>query len=55
MHQHLHRRRRIGYNPNLGPGGGDFADNDPGHGGSLLVGRFTVSTQSSKPIRSTFQ
>jgi hypothetical protein len=32
----------VGYNPDLGPGGGDFADNEPGQGGSLLVGRFTV-------------
>jgi hypothetical protein len=37
----------IGYNPDLGPGGGDFNDNDPGHGSSLLVGRFTASTRSS--------
>lgn len=43
----------VGYNPDLGPGGGDFANNDPGQGGSLLVGRFTVFTQSSKPIRTS--
>ena len=43
----------VGYNPHLGPGGGDFADPDPGHAGNLLVGRFTVSTQNSKTIRTT--
>lgn len=32
----------IGYEPNLGPGGGNFAGADPGHDGSLLVGRFTI-------------
>ncbi len=30
----------IGYEPNLGPGGGDFAGGNPGHDGSLLVGGF---------------
>jgi len=33
----------IGYEPNLGPGGGTFAGADPGHDGSLLVGRFSVN------------
>ena len=36
----------IGYNPDLGPGAGDFTA-DPGHGGNLLVGRFTIPIHSS--------
>jgi hypothetical protein len=38
----------VGYNPNLGPGGGAFDDDNPGHEGSLLVGRFTVT---EPPVR----
>jgi hypothetical protein len=37
----------VGFNPDLGPGGGDFGDNEPGRGNSLLVGRFTVPIHSS--------
>ncbi len=32
----------VAYEPNLGPGGGDFAGADPGRDGSLLVDRFTI-------------
>jgi hypothetical protein len=37
----------IGYNPDLGPGGGDAGGDEPGQGSSLLVGRFTVPIHSS--------
>lgn len=37
----------VGYNHDLGPGGGDSGDNEPGQGSSLLVGRFTVPIHSS--------
>jgi hypothetical protein len=37
----------VGYNPDLGPGGGDYADAEPGQGRSLLVGRVNVPTHSS--------
>jgi hypothetical protein len=33
----------VGYEPDLGPGGGGFAGADPGHDGSLLVGSFTIT------------
>jgi hypothetical protein len=33
----------VGYIQNLGPGGPDHAGTTPGHGGSLLVGRFTFT------------
>jgi hypothetical protein len=39
----------ISYFPDLGPAGGEYAGADPGHDGSLLVGRFTISI----PPRST--
>lgn len=37
----------VGYNPDLGPGGGDSGGDEPGQGSSLLVGRFTVPIHSS--------
>jgi hypothetical protein len=33
----------IDYDPDLGPGGGETAPDDPGRGGSVLVGRFTAA------------
>ncbi|MGO9976679.1 MAG: hypothetical protein ACLP01_28510 [Solirubrobacteraceae bacterium] len=41
----------VAYQPNLGPGGGGFAGDDPGHDGSILVGRFTIhiSAHTSRP------
>jgi hypothetical protein len=33
----------IGYDPDLGPGGGETAPRDPGCRGSVLVGRFTAA------------
>ncbi len=32
----------VAYQPNLGPEGGGFAGDDPGHDGSILVGDFTI-------------
>jgi hypothetical protein len=37
----------IGYNPDLGPGGGDYAYDQPGQGRNLLVGRFRVAVHRS--------
>jgi hypothetical protein len=41
----------IGYNPDLGPGGGSYSDSEPGQGSSLLVGRFTIPIHSSTAHR----
>jgi hypothetical protein len=37
----------VGYNPDLGPGGGDSGGDEPGHGSSLLVGHFTAPIHGS--------
>jgi hypothetical protein len=37
----------VGYNPDLGPGGGDFNNNYPGQGSSLLVSRISAPIHGS--------
>lgn len=37
----------VSYNPDLGPGGGDSAPDEPGRQGNLIVGRFTIPAHAT--------